>query len=63
MNKQESKKVDTSYEILMEKFQFHHQSVSFHAHMAKRIGEIIKENHEQEARESEKFNEEFFDEK
>lgn len=60
MEKQKENK--PSFNTLFEKFQFHNNSVQFHAHLAKFIAEQIKEDHYEEAKKTGYFNEKFFEE-
>ncbi len=53
---------ELSFELLFEKFQFHNTSIHFHAELAKRIGDLIREEYSEQARESNYFTEEFFSE-
>ncbi len=51
-----------SYEVLMKKFQFHSNSIHFHAELAKRVGDLIRDEYSEQARESGYFTEDFFSE-
>lgn len=52
---------EPTFEQLMEKYKFHNDSVYYHAKIAQHIAKKIQEDHEQEARETNYFTEEFFE--
>lgn len=56
----ETEKLEPTFEDYMNKYEFHNNVIQFHVMMAKRIAQIIKDEHIEEAKESEYFDESFF---
>lgn len=66
MSKTKNKNSQTeqiTFEQLMDKFQFHNDSVQYHAHIAQFIGEEIRTKHPEKAKETGYFTESFFENK
>ena len=51
-----------SFDEIFERYKFHHMAVTFHANLARILGEQIHENYQDEARQTGYFTEKFFDE-
>lgn len=56
-NKEQS---EPTFKQLMTKFQFHNDAVQYHAHIAQKIGDVIRDQYPEEAKETGYFTDDFF---